>query len=425
MSRKYCRSRLISQGSLINRGALSQLGIFGPTILENVWGFLSIESDLTQIMLEPEDPESQPDPLDATRIHPADYEFAQKMCQDALDLDAEDVADQHKSAAVQQLMLDDDRARKMGDLNLDDFAFNIQRQGEGNKRHTLGEIVNELISYRSDRRPPFNLPSDWEVVQMLTGETYRTIGPGLRVTATVRKALTSRVFCALDSGIDAVLERDYVADDPNSVPENEVMFKPKQPVKAMILEADPAAFQVRLSMRHGDLVQAVPFRQPFKDDPYNDVTKQAEYEERAAQKKRQQAGKVKRVVNHPNWHVMNSGQAEQFLASQQRGDVVIRPSSKGPDHIAVTWKVDDDVYQHIDVQELDKPNEYTLGRILRVGGKYSYSDLDDLIINHVKATARKFDELQMHEKYRPEDELGKWARQLRRLGRRLISQRDT
>jgi len=33
-------------------------------------------------------------------------------------------------------------------------------------------------------------------------------------------------------------------------------------------------------------------------------------------------------------------------------------------------------------------------------------DLDDLIINHVKAIARKFDEMQLHEKYRPEHELG-------------------
>jgi transcription elongation factor SPT6 len=78
--------------------------------------------------------------------------------------------------------------------------------------------------------------------------------------------------------------------------------------------------------------------------------------------------------------------------------------------------VDEDVFQHIDVMEIDKPNEYTLGRILRVAGKYSYSDLDELIINHVKAMARKFDEMQLHEKYRAEDELGKlccfWTREL-------------
>jgi transcription elongation factor SPT6 len=40
-------------------------------------------------------------------------------------------------------------------------------------------------------------------------------------------------------------------------------------------------------------------------------------------------------------------QAEAYLDKQQRGDVVIRPSSKGVDHLAVTWKVDEKLYQHI------------------------------------------------------------------------------
>ncbi|WVR05399.1 transcription elongation factor SPT6 [Kwoniella sp. DSM 27419] len=394
------------QGALLNRLAFSDAGFFGPTIYENVAGFLTIESDLKEMLLEPEKPQEQPDPLDMTRIHPADYEFAQKMCQDALDLDVEDVTDRHKSEVVQTLMLDDKRAQKLGELNLDDFAFNLQRQGEGNKRHALGEIVNELIRYRADRRPAFYVPNEWEVVTMLTGETERTIGRGLRVTATVRKALSSRVFCQLESGMDAILERDYVADeDQPPVTSCEEFFKPRQAIKAVVIMPEPARFQVRISTRQSDLVQGVAFVQPFRDEPYNDLMRKAAAEDAAAAKKRRQAGKVKRVVNHPNWHVLNSGQAEQFLASQHRGDVVIRPSSKGPDHIAVTWKVDEDVYQHIDVQEIDKPNEYTLGRILRVAGRYSYSDLDELIINHVKAMARKIDEMQMHEKYKPEDEL--------------------
>ena len=114
---------------MLNRLALSELGLFGPTIFENVAGFLSIETDLKDMMLEEQNPQEQPDPLDMTRIHPEDYEFAQKMCQDALDLDTEDVADQHKSAVVLQLMQDDDRVRKLSELNLDDFAFTLQRQG--------------------------------------------------------------------------------------------------------------------------------------------------------------------------------------------------------------------------------------------------------------------------------------------------------
>jgi transcription elongation factor SPT6 len=401
-----CDPADISQGSLPNRTKLLTTKLCGPTVFENAAGFLSIETELQDLTLTPDDLDNQPDPLDMTRIHLEDYEFAQKMCQDALDLDKEDVSDQHPSSVVLTLMLDDDRARKLRELNLDDFAFNLIRSGEENKRHTLGEIVAELISYRADTRAPFLVPNEWEIVQMLTGETQRTIGVGCRVTATVRRAMANRVFCQLESGMDAILETLYVGPS-NEPPETcEGLFAPRQAIRAVVIEAEPKRFQVKLSTRADDLSQSVPFVQPFSDEPYNDLARKRAAEDAAAAKKRRKAGSVKRVVNHPNWHVMNSGQAEQYLASGHRGDVVIRPSSKGPEHLAVTWKVAERIFQHIDVMEIDKPNEYSLGRILRVGGKYSYSDLDDLIINHVKAMARKFDEMQIYEKFKEEDELG-------------------
>ena len=37
------------------------------------------------------------DPLDDTRIHPEDYELARKMATDALELDEEDIHDEHPS----------------------------------------------------------------------------------------------------------------------------------------------------------------------------------------------------------------------------------------------------------------------------------------------------------------------------------------
>ena len=111
----------------------------------------------------------------------------------------------------------------------------------------MGEIAAELISYRADRRPSFYVPSDWEVLQMLTGENERTIGRGMRITATVRKALIARVFCQLESGMDAILERDYVADDDMAISSCEDIFKPRQAVKAVVILPEPFRFQVRLS----------------------------------------------------------------------------------------------------------------------------------------------------------------------------------
>ena len=110
-------------------------------------------------------------------------------------------------------------------------------------------------------------------------------------------------------------------------------------------------------------------------------------------------GRAQRVVKHPLFRPFNSTQAEEYLGSQAIGDAVIRPSSKGTDHLAVTWKVADGVYQHIDVLELQKENEFSVGRQLRIGGKWTYTDLDELIVDHVKAMAKKVVEMMQHEKY--------------------------
>lgn len=119
----------------------------------------------------------------------------------------------------------------------------------------------------------------------------------------------------------------------------------------------------------------------------------------AMQEKNDVSGRTQRVIKHPLFRSFNAAQAQEYLGSQARGDCVIRPSSLGLDHLAVTWKVSDNVYQHIDVLEMDKENEFSVGKTLKIAGKYSYSDLDELIVNHVKAMARKVDELMLHDKF--------------------------
>ena len=147
----------------------------------------------------------------------------------------------------------------------------------------------------------------------------------------------------------------------------------------------------------------------FGPDPYWDVEQAATDAAQMAARKKQGEGRTRRVVQHPNFHNFNASQAEQYLAGQQRGECVIRPSSRGNDHLAVTWKVDDGIYQHIDVLEMDKPNEFQLGRKLSIGGRFTYSDLDELIVSHVRSMVRKVEEMMVHDKYKGgEEELRKF-----------------
>lgn len=53
------------------------------------------------------------------------------------------------------------------------------------------------------------------------------------------------------------------------------------------------------------------------------------------------------------------------------------------------------------------PTGQSVGGQLIVDGKYEFSDLDELIVNHVQAMARKVEELMAFDKFKagPEDEL--------------------
>lgn len=102
-----------------------------------------------------------------------------------------------------------------------------------------------------------------------------------------------------------------------------------------------------------------------------------------------------RNVQHPLFHNFNHKQAEEFLAAQAVGDCVIRPSSRGPTYLTVTWKVANNLFQHLSVEEVPTPHgkEYVVER-------KRYSDLDQLIFQHVQATAKHVNEMCRHPKFR-------------------------
>lgn len=77
------------------------------------------------------------------------------------------------------------------------------------------------------------------------------------------------------------------------------------------------------------------------------------------------------MIAHPSFHNINFKQAEKMMETMDQGDVVIRPSSKGENHLTVTWKVCDNIYQHVDVREEGKENAFSLGATLWINTEVS------------------------------------------------------
>ncbi|KDQ60952.1 hypothetical protein JAAARDRAFT_55682 [Jaapia argillacea MUCL 33604] len=399
-------------GNLVNRDQFVKGGLLTTKIFLNAAGFLRIpheDQPAKSSKSRHGDELDAPDPLDDTRIHPEDYELARKMATDALELDEEDIHDEHPSHVVSLIMQDDDNEKKLDELNLDDFAVNMYETNKDKKRHTLNVIRKELLHPFAEQRTKFPLPSSWEVLTTLSGETQRTLRVGLIVSVLVQRIKDNFVSVRLDSGVEGMINAQYVADQPVN-PKS--VLKQGQTIAGVIIDVklnlQQDQFFVELSSRPAD-VQAgdSQFRRVKHDEAWN-LAQEDRDREMQARKKRAEVDRTRRVIKHPNFHNFNASQAEAFLEKQQRGDVVIRPSSKGFNHLAVTWKVDDKLFQHIDVVEPNAdPTGQAVGNRFVIEGKYEFADLDEMIVNHIQAMARRVEELMAHEKFKAgtEDDL--------------------
>ena len=364
-----------------------KLPVVGPRVWNNCASFLYMEYDATN-------PSS--DPLDNTRVHPEDYELGRKMAADALELDEEDVkaeTDENGPGAIVRKLFKQDEQERVNELVLDEYADQLLTNFNQRKRATLEAISAELQVPYEELRRSFATLNQSEIFTMFTGETKSTLCDGMIVAVNVRMVRDDFAIVKLDCGVEGRVE----AHEVTSRPSVKDVLSSGQTAQAKILELNYKDFMAKLSMREESL--RIPYRRPINHgrDGWDYTLESADKEE--LREKDQKTGRTQRVVKHPNFKPFNSIQAEEFLGSQPPGEVIIRPSSKGNDHLAVTWKVADNVYQHIDVLEMQKDTEFSVGKLLRVGGKYTYSDLDELIVDHVKAMARKVEELTRHDKY--------------------------
>ncbi|KAJ1326721.1 transcription elongation factor SPT6 [Microdochium nivale] len=389
-----------SRDELVGDPDNNKLPVVGPRVWNNCASFLFIEYDATN-------PASEP--LDNTRVHPEDYELGRKMAADALELDEEDVkaeTDENGPGAIVRKLFRDDEQEKVNELILEEYAEQLEKNYSQRKRATLETIRAELQApYEEIRRPFATLQTD-QIFTMFTGETKDSLAEGMIVSINIRVVKDDFAIAKLDCGIEGRIDSQEVSYRPGTSMRDVISMG--QTVQAKILELSRKDFLTKLSLREDEL------RKPYRK--YNDHDRDAwdfrleSDDQEALREKDKTTGRAQRIIKHPYFKTFNSAQAEEYLGSRAQGDVVVRPSSKGNDHLTITWKVADAVFQHIDVLELQKDSEFALGKQLRIGGKYTYTDLDELIESHVKAMAKKVNELMNHEKFKQGSlaDLEKW-----------------
>ncbi|XP_068217415.1 transcription elongation factor SPT6 isoform X2 [Palaemon carinicauda] len=404
---------------LENRNQLVVNFHMGPKVFINCAGFIKIDTNALG------DSENYIEVLDSTRIHPEAYDWARKMAVDALEYEDEEGK---PAEALEEILETPDR---LSELDLEAFATELQNQGFGKKNTTLYDIRHELNYRYKDFRTPYQSPTADEVFNMLTKESPETFYVGKLVQVTVTNFLHRKPrgdqldnanpvrnedtglwqcpFCMkndfpelsevwnhfdagdcpgqaigirvrLDNGISGFINIKNLSDKTVTNPAERV--KRRGLVLCRIMKIDPEKFSVELTSRTSDL-QDRDNKWKAPKDPYYDLPIEEEDTNTDRQKKEKRKTQYqKRVIAHPAFRNIDYNEAEKVMVQLEQGDVIIRPSSKGNDHLTATWKVTDGICQHIDILEQDKQNDFSLGQKLWIGSE-EFEDLDEIITRHI------------------------------------------
>ncbi|KAH8396371.1 hypothetical protein KR222_009297 [Zaprionus bogoriensis] len=434
--------KLLKQSNqrLENRTQLVTVCHLGPKVFINCSGFIKIDTsslgDSTEAYVEV---------LDGSRVHPETYEWARKMAIDAMEYDDEET---NPAGALEEILESPERLK---DLDLDAFAVELERQGFGSKSITLYDIRNELSSLYRDYRFPYQKPSAEELFDMLTKETPDSFYVGKCVTAMVTgftyrrpqgeqldnanpvrieetgswqcpfchkddfpelsdvwnhfddnncPGQASGVRCRLENGLPGFIHIKNLSDKQVRNPEERVRVA--QMIHVRIIKIDIDRFSVDCSCKSADLKDVNNEWRPRRDAFYDFVTEELDNRKVSDAKEKAMKRKTyaRRVIAHPSFFNKSYAEVIAMLAEADQGEVALRPSSKSKDHLTATWKVADDIFQHIDVREEGKENDYSLGRSLWIGTE-EFEDLDEIIARHINPMALAARELIQYKYYKP------------------------
>lgn len=128
-----------------------------------------------------------------------------------------------------------------------------------------------------------------------------------------------------------------------------------------------------------------------------------------------------RNITHTLFRNFSREEAVAYLRDKPLGDLLVRPSSLGTNHLTLTWKVSNEevasldpnagpdappekgIYFHVDIRESNKPNELEMGTKLTIGkedGPYVFEDLDEIAARFVAPMLKFVAELTKHKNFR-------------------------
>jgi transcription elongation factor SPT6 len=351
-----------------------------------------------------------------------------------------------EQSCVDYALLED----SLEELELEEYATELEKLGQGKCLKLMCDVKNELRYPWLDRRRPLCGPNESELFAIATGETDNTIYVGMKVPVRIDVIRDKSVQVSLENGnlsgyvrfrnVEPPVDpsnrhnrlRDYSLNDILTVGTYKegvivAVSKVQRRVEVSLLESHVVHDEdFWFSKRYVDefvMTWWNDARRPRQFDPAFDEQGALRLYSRRQEERRkelaevqkaitqrensllasQASGPMNRQIYHPCFRNCSFVEAEHELRGKGAGEVIFRPSSQGPNVLAITWAFQDGIFKHIDITEEDKQNgPAALGsRLIIKGEKEPFSDLDEIMGRYITPMNDFVAKTISHRKFRP------------------------
>eukprot|EP00250_Pteridium_aquilinum_P021264 c25074_g1_i1 orf=411-5594(-) len=355
------------------------------------------------------------DPLDDTRIHPESYDLARGMAEivyvESQRQEDEELEDEIIDVALEYAK---NNPHIIQSLDIEEYSKMVEEKEGIYKLETLKDIQQELLHGFKEWRYPYTHPSDDEIFTLLTGESDQTMGVGKLVTVRVVGVTERGIRCELGNGLHGFIQKDDFSEesavDYQQVPVGSMITCRIKNINKRIIDDNPLRtryYFVDLTCK-SNAMRVDDWEKVWSKDPYfsREALKSHNEQEKATKAKDDEKRKSfkPRMIVHPQFQNISMADAIEALAEKDVGEIIIRPSSKGPTHLSITLKFYDGVYTHIDIVEGGKDSKdftsfLSLGKSLKIGEDV-FEDLDEVIARYVDPLVGNLKEMLRYRKFR-------------------------
>ena len=408
---------VLNVGVLRFRSEVYITKLFEKIVYVNIAGFLKIKTDKEDMGMS-NDEHGKHEALDSTRIHPENYILAKKIARDALD---EEVSENMQDW-VPKIMKD---SHKLKDLDLEDYANHLSTvKGKPNMIHVLRFIENELTVPFEDPRKGKKELDNKDLFYKLCKENPLVFRPHCFVTVKIIKVNPKNLLCkVLENRLIGVIDisdiydrKENFGDDlSQNFNENQIL---RAKIKSINFEnaingGDQKGkkgggddLRVELTIKACDMkITKSELKELFPNwealEKHFRIIEEDDFPH-FVESNQKQIRYIPRKINHPKFKNISIALAMSFLQDRSIGEYVIRPSSKGTDHLNITWKFFDKVIVHLDVREGPK-NPSTLLASKFYIGKDQFDSLDEIIEKYINRCNQYMKAISAHQKFKKGD----------------------